>query len=116
MFTRVRLSQELPPVTLYEIKTDSPEMAASLNDNLPLISTLKPPEDVVPLQETSMVGVACGGDGVGVGVGEGVDVGSGVGVGSGVDAGAGVGSGVVSAAYLNVILIILPSSPVNICP
>ena len=102
VFTEVKLSQELPPVTLYEIKTFSPEMAAPLNDNLPLISTLKPPEDVVPLQETSMVGVACGGDGVGVGVGEGVDV------------GAGVDSGVVSATYLNVTLIILPSSPVNI--
>ena len=58
-------------------------MGAPLLDSLPLISTLKPFEVVVPLQETSMVEVVCGGDGVGAGVG--VGVGSGVGVGVGDD-------------------------------
>ena len=74
VFTRVRLCQSLPPVTLYEIKTDSPEMAAPLYDSLPLISTLRPVEVAVPLPETSRMGVGFDGEGVGDGVG----VGSGV--------------------------------------
>lgn len=91
VFTRVRFSQELPPVTLYEIRIGAPAIAVPLSDKLPVISTLKPLAVVVLLQKALIVDVAFG---VGVGVGEGVGVGVGVGVGIGVDVGVGVGVGV----------------------
>ena len=69
VFTSVRLSQDLPPVTLYETKIDAPRMAVSFDDNFPWISTLRPPEVAVPLHEREIVGVVfdvVGGGGEGV--------------------------------------------------
>ena len=54
-------------MTLYEIRTVSPEIAAPLCDNSPVISTLNSVGEIaVPLQEKSRVGIAFVGDGAGV--------------------------------------------------
>ena len=103
VFDRVRSSHELPSVTLYEIKTDSPEAATSLNDKVPQISTSKLVQLVVLLQKRVMVGPDCVGEGEGEGVA--VDIGSGVGV--GVGEGVGVDDG---STYILTITLVSESS------
>jgi hypothetical protein len=97
VFVRVRFSQELPPVTLYAIRTGASGIAVPLLDKLPLISTLKLVYVVVLLQEMSIADCACGagvGVGAGVAVGAGVETGVGLGVTVGVEVGVAVGVGV----------------------
>src|SRR5665647_979602 len=86
VFTSVKLSQELPPVTLYEISMGESATELPLSIKLPLISTLEPLAEVVLLQVRAIVGV--GNDGLEVGVGVGLLVGVVVGC---VEVGIGVG-------------------------
>ena len=92
VFTSVKLSQELPPVTLYEINMGESATGLLLSSKLPFISTLEPLAEVVLLQVRSIVGE--GNDGLEVGVGVGLFVGLVVGV---MGMGVGVGVGIMGA-------------------